>query len=121
MSLLTDDERDALFVAHYDKNQCVDTLLVAFEAAILEKLASAELPKPADCVGGWEEPVTYYYTADQIRQAYAQGAASQLSAEPVGEFEALPDPTVGEIPWLNIYDIKSRVVGTKLYTRKEPK
>lgn len=91
----------------------------AIEAAILEKLASAELPEPQELNSPMDERAVWGYTADQLRQAYAQGAAAQLSAEPIGEFEALPDPTVGELPWLNIYDAKSRVVGTKLYTRRQ--
>ena len=52
----------------------------AVEAALLAKLASAELPEPALPTHA-KGPM---FTADQLRQAYAQGAAAQLSAEPVG-------------------------------------
>jgi hypothetical protein len=72
----------------------------AVEAAILAKLASAELPEPEITLAwdswdeSWEatslqacslkteENRIIGYTADQLRQAFAQGAASQLSAEP---------------------------------------
>jgi hypothetical protein len=77
--LLTDDEIDkALGCSTFGGT--LDARKI--EAAILAKLASAELQEPVDCVGGWEEPVTYYYTADQLRQAYAHGAASQLAEKP---------------------------------------
>jgi len=75
----------------------------AIESAVLEKLAWMELPEPFGLFCGvrHDPPKTKefwgmlnegadngskcnLYTADQLRQAYAQGAASVLSAEPSG-------------------------------------
>lgn len=90
--LLTDEE---IIAAGY-KSGDPDGLLQFgrnLEAAILENLASAELPEPAGRVmaehNGFVRGRLYriedrvdgkpLYTADQLRQAYAQGAASQLA------------------------------------------
>lgn len=93
MSILTEEEIDALGLSAATKADVQD-----IEAAILAKLAGMELPEPFGCgyLVKWSKgdtPATYEtgfaqihgvdtYTADQLRQAYAQGAASQLSAEP---------------------------------------
>ena len=103
MSLLTDDEMRLIAGPRVDY---FDHAVFgrAIEAKILAKLASAELPEPAltkqynlhkavrymdknsigDCDASWVD-AGVYFTADQLRQAYAQGAASQLSAEPVAK------------------------------------
>jgi len=85
----------------------------AIEASILAKLASAELPAPNRHGGTYESSPFNYYTADQLRQAYAQGAASQLGAEPV----------VFLAPSGHVYGMKV-AAGTNskpLFTLKEPK
>lgn len=98
MSLLTDDEIDCLaFDAGGLPNSHIE-FARAIEAAILAKLASAELP-PVPDLSEEEKQFIHYNpnTGDLVdfiqghaaaygRQAYAQGAASQLSAEPVGHF-----------------------------------
>jgi hypothetical protein len=92
MSLLSDDDKALLVLEHlgpaalagdtmslYD---CFQLALDVAEKAILAKLASAELPEPVVIdkhESGYE---IRGYKKDQLRQAYAQGAASQLSAEP---------------------------------------
>lgn len=80
--LLTDDEIEQI-VMDDNGRDCFE-FARAVEAAILAKLASAELPEPVVIdmhVSGY---VIRGYKKDQLRQAYAQGAASQLSAESVG-------------------------------------
>ena len=104
----------------------------ALEAAWMQALASAELPEPAltkqynlhkavrymdknsigDCDASWVD-AGVYFTADQLRQAYAQGAASQLSAEPVGFIDRY-----GEI-FAEAEQMLS--TDTPLFTLKEPK
>jgi hypothetical protein len=87
MSLLTDDEIANAVIAA--KVKCVHPnaettrdVARAIEAAILAKLASAELPEPFHA--GYIAQTEYFYTAAQLHQAFAQGAASQLSAVPSG-------------------------------------
>lgn len=114
MSLLTDDEIEAIckeLWLHPKK------LYRALEAAIIAKLASAELPEPAMLTHGaidtTEKP---WFTADQLRQAYAQGAASQLSEEPI----AFTDVDFGMLCVAR--DIASDCGATvELFTLKEPK
>lgn len=97
MSILTEEEINE--IADNCKSPCGGAWPHAFyevaEAMILAKLAGMELP-PCYALVGKEERVvtetfvmegTHYkkvFTEEQMRQAYAQGAASQLSAEPVG-------------------------------------
>jgi len=80
--ILTDEEIEAC--AADDDGSDDMAFARAIEAAIMAKLASAELPEPAtwglrDFVTRSEKPL---YTADQLRQAYAQGAAAQLAEKP---------------------------------------
>jgi hypothetical protein len=123
MSLLSDDDKALLVLEHlgpaalagdtmslYD---CFQLALDVAEKAILAKLASAELPEP-----NYFQPQIFdkkkpYYTADQLRQAYAQGAASQLSAEPAGHF--------GFVESSQIWEEFHAPAGTPLFTLKEPK
>jgi len=100
VNLLTDDDKSLLLIEHLgpgalagDKMSlydCFNLALDVAEKALLTKLAGMELPDPVEKVlsesNGWtgvSYPRKNYYTADQLRQAYVQGAASQLSAEPV--------------------------------------
>lgn len=95
MSLLSDDDK-ALLVLEYlgpaalagdtmSLYDCFQLALDVAENAVLEKLASAELPEPLQ--RDHTEHGVDYYTAAQLHEAHAQGlaagAASQLSAEPV--------------------------------------
>ena len=84
--ILSDEEISDLWVTELDDRKTVTTFARAIEAAILAKLASAELPEPAIRDGEWFEEnsraATDFYTADQLRQAYAQGAAAQLAEKP---------------------------------------
>ena len=105
MGILTESELWAL-VPDADNMESAQ----AIEAAILAKLASAELPNPVMLMLP-NQPETGVYTADQLRQAYAQGAASQLSQEPFTHYrhydeQVQPFADEGTIP---------------LFTRKEPK
>ena len=83
--LLTDDEIQAIHEA--DDGAVAWGSYRAVETAILAKLASAKLPEPA--MKHYQRDFrmqitgeTPFYTADQLRQAFAQGAASQLSDKP---------------------------------------
>jgi hypothetical protein len=116
MSLLTDDEIDeALGCSTFGGT--LDARAV--EAAILAKLASAELPEPA--YRKLNDPVGYY-TADQLRQAYAQGASSQLSAEPFAEIGYAAQTVGSEVKTPAVKILKAiPPVETKLFTLKEPK
>lgn len=79
MSLLSDEEKNAVYLQWLTRTGDMLLLIDLTEAAILAKLASAELPEPAifqyDAM--LASPIKAY-TADQLRQAYAQGAAAQL-------------------------------------------
>ena len=83
--ILTDKEREYWIGG----NQKKMALCRAIEIAVLDKLASAELPEPAlpKGVGMCASFKLDYFTADQLtawgNTRYAQGAAAQLSAEPV--------------------------------------
>ena len=82
--LLSDEEEWRLWNAQGidDMNQA-DAIAFAraYAAAILAKLASAELPATV-----WVDVPHFTYTADQLHQAHAQGfaagAASQLAETP---------------------------------------
>ena len=90
MSLLSDEEihaaiKGAKQVGHEYAGWVKDQRIAwgrAIEAAILAKLASAELP-----VTVWVDVPHFTFTAAQLHEAhssgFAAGAASQLSAEPV--------------------------------------
>ena len=108
-------------------------LAAKVEAAILAKLASAELPEPAGRVmaerHGFVSGRMYriedrvdgnpLFTADQLRQAYAQGAAAQLSAEPVGEIMWDEEEQRRYVQY--VLPLSLLPEGAQLYTRKEPK
>jgi hypothetical protein len=104
MSLLTDDEKAMLVIENLgpaalagDKMSIYDCFHIALdvaERAVLAKLGGAELPEPwgrMDARGrlladndASGDPL---YTADQLRQAFAQGAASQLASEPTAWYD----------------------------------
>ena len=89
--LLTDEEIAEISLSAVTVKDAIADVC-AVEAAILAKLASAELPEPAGRVmeerNGFVRGRLYriedrvdgkpLYTVDQLRQAYAQGAAAQL-------------------------------------------
>ena len=88
----------------------------AVEAAILAKLASAELPEPATVTVLKEIP---YYTADQLRQAYAQGAAAQL-AEPIYQYKRGDDSWVDQTKTSYDYNVKHGASQVRIvYTRRQ--
>lgn len=119
----------------------------AIEAAILAKLASAELPEPVyevykyhgpyDSENGFDEcdKATYeackveadrraYYSADQLtawgNTRYAQGAAAQLSDEPFAEIGYAAQTVGSEIKTPSIRLLKAiPPIDTKLYTRRQ--
>lgn len=90
MSILTEvemelPEGDTLAHEHAEGWVAVRSYARALEVKLLEKLAGMELPEPAMQERGplpceW----MHYYTATQLHQAYAQGAASQLARTPSG-------------------------------------
>ena len=126
MSLLSDEEihaaiKGAKQVGHEYAGWVKDQRIAwgrAIEAAILAKLASAELPEPLQ--RDHTEHGVDYYTAAQLHEAHAQGfaagAASQLSVEPV----AFTDED-----FMHIFvsaDIAQDCGATiELYTRREAK
>jgi len=129
MSLLTDDEKHDICRLHQggadwsdDDYDSAMSFAEKVEAAILAKLASAELPVPSVIgkhkTSGLSETG---YTADQLRQAFAQGAASQLAEKP----DAFAYMTNGwrwcfsqGKPPDDAYDEGTLI---ELFTRKEPK
>lgn len=91
MSLLTDDEKRAIFdqIESGKDTPWFERYANALEARLLAKLAVMELPANAPHVmrriRACESEVPAQVVLEHaLRQAYAQGAASQLSAEPVG-------------------------------------
>lgn len=94
------------------------------EAMILEKLAGMELPEPEikeAKFGGYDA-----YTATQLHQAYAQGAASQLSAEPFAWISSESvyrlnnggNDSKGTVP---VHANRTSVSKLPIYTLKQPK
>jgi len=81
--ILTDEEIHENYKAlRGDKQPRYIEIYRAAEAATLAKLASAKLPSTV-----WVDVPHFTYTADQLRQAYAQGAAAQLAEKHVGYFD----------------------------------
>lgn len=81
MSLLTDDEEWKLWNAQGidDMNQAEAIAFArAYAAAILAKLAGAELPEPAMK----NFTLGPMFTTEQMNARFAQGAAAQLAHEP---------------------------------------
>jgi hypothetical protein len=127
MSLLTKEDLRAAGAMFHSDGTVFFTNLEQLNAALLAKLASAELPEPEYYVrnhGTFNQVEKYYYdavhaderrrtryTADQLRQAYAQGAASQLSAEPFTHYRHYDEQVQ---PFADENTVP-------LYTRKEAK
>jgi len=109
MSILTNDEINEL--SHpAARGKSVNACIMAAEKLILQKLAGMELPEPCYAINEAGEKVPYF-TADQLHQAYAQGAASQLSAEPVAYMDIhgyLYDKSkfVSVYKWMPLYTLK---------------
>lgn len=121
MSILTEKEREDVYKYWLKSTTLTDEdgLIQITERAVLERLAGMELP-PVPNLTQEEKEFLHYNpnTSDLVdfvqghaaaygRQAYAQGAASQLHQEPAliireGDSDIIP-------------------VGTKLYTLKEAK
>lgn len=95
MSILTEKEREDVYKYWLKSTTLTDEdgLIQITERAVLERLAGMELPKSplatkqcnityvctcADDATTCPQPTVDLYTADQLHQAYAQGAASQL-------------------------------------------
>ncbi len=131
MNLLTDDEILSAVRGFYGTSEgaamgSLDDIQTAraVEAAILAKLASAELPEPFPA--GYISQTEYFYTADQYNQAFAQGfaqgAASQLADKPCAFLHTWAD---GEkLPLLHDRDCRINdqpIAVEPLFTRKEPK
>ena len=98
MSLLTkEDVRAAGGIVHSDGNVFF-TNLDQLNAAILAKLASAELPEPV-MVMHKNLPAVGVFTTAQLtawgNTRFAQGAASQLSAEPIYQYQ------MGDGSWID--------------------
>jgi len=123
MSLLTDDEIKAAWALVPLGLEADDISAFAnlIESALLAKLAVMELPKPAEET--WRNNARFFiYTADQLRQAFAQGAASQLSAEPSAyELSATKYANGRELVYTVPDALASYIKVTPLYTRKEAK
>lgn len=118
MSLLSEQELWAL-VPNADNLESAR----AIEAAILAKLEGAELPEPIqrdDTEHGVD-----YYTALQLQEAYAQGAAAQLAANPIGfcglSIDGKHIAHFGGKPLFMVGSQGNEIHPTPLYTRREAK
>jgi len=111
--ILTDDEIDEMQQAWIAKGMSGSRSFArAVEAALLAKLAVMELPF-GDDIEAWLEVRSGEEIATAFRQAFAQGAASQLSAEPAAHFVEL------EGVWVHAKN-EHEGFTTPLFTRKEP-
>jgi hypothetical protein len=127
MSLLSDDEIDVCWngpmPCGYGKSRY--NIAKALQAAILAKLASAELPSDAWDAFVKNECSAPEFTADQLRQAFAQGAASQLAQEPSAYLWApRKKPELAKLAFQPEPSIQLKALGylsQPLFTRKEPK
>lgn len=143
MNLLSDAEIDACLSnpsMHIQARIIYRDFARAIEAAILAKLASAELPEPIKTYPkskNVEKPFSVY-SADQLRQVHAQGfaagAAAQLAEKPSGylrkwafdgETPVKERKENGRMAWpdrfklLPVTEIKLMQDDLPLYTRKE--
>lgn len=80
MSILTEEEMFKMIVDNPDETML--EFARSIESAVLAKLAGMELPW-GDDIEAWLEVRTGAEIAAAFHQAFAQGAASQLMAEPV--------------------------------------
>jgi len=119
MLLSKEDVRAAGGIVHSDGNVFF-TNLEQLNAAILAKLARAELPEPTVYSYNIETHANLLdaYSADQLtawgNTRYAQGAAAQLSSEPVFFAYQYDDGT-----WHDGSSTEHSVGMKHLYTRRE--
>lgn len=85
MTLLTDEEISRICL-EWPGN--ATQAARAIESAVLSKLSKGWVMPEALPAMKWQH---HMYTELQLREAFASGAASQLSAEPVGEVDILKD------------------------------
>lgn len=127
MSILTEEEILAIIKKIDGDEQYIQPALKQLsseiQSALLAKLAVMEMP-PVPNLTQEEREFLHYnpnnlvdfvqgHAAAYGRQAFAQGAASQLSAEPVG--------TVSAGTFVHWKDEAVPLMGASLYTLKEPK
>lgn len=130
MTILTEKEREDVYKywLHSSTLTNEDGLIQLAEKAVLEKLAGMELPEPEFRMRWDDEKAVYKvdkpnidsqdcYTATQLHQAFAQGAASQLSSRPVAWYDVVMNSayTSAEI------DAEATNYYQPLYTLKAPK
>ncbi len=147
MSLLSEQDRNQL---EDDLEQQIGkNAFDAIEAAILAKLASAELPEPVSAqfqtldTSDWHNfidaehqantkedgrwPMRYLFTAAQLHEAHAQGfaagAASQLAEKPSGYLWApKKKPELAKLAFQPEPSVQLKALGyisQPLYTRRE--
>lgn len=127
MNILT--EKEIAHIAGAESRNVME-FARAIESAVLAKLAGRELPEAEthfhlnrygssfiheQVIPEAKNEIGIFplYTAAQLHQAFAQGAASQLSAEPVG--------TVSAGTFVHWKDEAVPLMGTSLYTLKSSK
>jgi len=116
--LLTDDEIHEDYKAlRGDKQPRYIEIYRAAEAAILAKLGAMELPSDAWDAFIKNECSAPEFTAAQLHQAYAQGAAAQLAHKPMGWFVKEHGDVV-DLEW-NSEKPKYEGDWKPLYTRRE--
>ena len=120
--LLTEKEREDVYKywLHSSTLTNEDGLIQLAEKAVLEKLAGMELPEPElDVISDYGFFEYSQASIDAaIRQAFAQGAASVLSAEPVA---TVTDNFATDYSEIGRTYQKPISIGTPLYTLKAPK
>jgi hypothetical protein len=125
MSILTEKEREDVYKywLHSSTLTNEDGLIQLAERAVLAKLAGMELPEPEikeAKFGGYDA-----YTAAQLHQAYAQGAAAQLADKPSGYLWApKKKPELAKLAFQPAPSVQLKALGyvsEPLYTLKEAK
>lgn len=99
--------------------ECTEGFAKALQAVFLKKLASAELPEPLKCFSYPKGKCQDLYSGDQLRQAFAQGAASQLAEKPSAWIDG--SGFVVSDTEKNVQPITFCMYATPLFTLKEPK
>jgi len=116
MSILTEEE-----IGRIDADTDTQTNYArAIESAVLEKLAGMELPW-GDDIEAWLEVRTGAEIAAAFHQAYAQGAASVLSAEPIGFIAPHELKNLGDGYAAMVVMLAGAKRTVPVYTLKEPK
>lgn len=116
MSILT--EKEIAHIAGAESRNVME-FARAIESAVLAKLAGMELPDAvyASCEA---KPL---FTAAQLHQAYAQGAVSQLSAEPIYQYQMCDGSWIDQAKHSYEYNLRHapNAVVRLVYTLKESK